>query len=279
MAAPMPSSWRPYQAILTARLRTLLQYRGAAVAGAGTQVFFGLIRLMVLEAFYRSSTASPSFSFAEAVGYVWLGQVTFTMQPYNLDRDVRAMVRTGTVAYELLRPVDLYALWYSRNLAWRTGPMLLRVLPMLVLSAVALPLLGLHEWALAPPPSLASGALWLLSLAGALAFSCAITTLMSISLLWTISGEGIAILIGSLVTLLSGMVIPLPLFPAWAQPALRLLPFAALVDLPARVYTGHIPPAQAGWVLLHQTLWTAALVLVGRALLARGPRRLVLQGG
>ena len=64
---------RPYLAILTARLRTLLQYRGAAIGGIGTQLFFGLVRIMILEGFYREATRPVAFTFAQAVGYVWLG--------------------------------------------------------------------------------------------------------------------------------------------------------------------------------------------------------------
>lgn len=275
------SALGPYLAAGSVRFRTLLQYRAAALAGAGTQFFWGLIRIMVLEGFYRSTvaTAAIPFTFPEAVAYVWLGQATFTMQPYNLDREVRVMVRTGTVAYELLRPLDLYGLWYGRTLAWRSAPMALRILPMMVLASLLLPLVGLGEWALRPPAGAAAAAVWLLSMAGALAVSCALTTLMSITLLWTISGEGIAILMGSLVALLSGMVLPLPLFPDWMQPALRLLPFGAIMDLPARLYSGHLPPSEAGWVLAHQAIWTALLVLAGRALLARAARRVVIQGG
>lgn len=41
----------PYLAILSARFRTLLQYRAAAAAGFGTQLFWGLIRMMIFEAF------------------------------------------------------------------------------------------------------------------------------------------------------------------------------------------------------------------------------------
>jgi ABC-2 type transport system permease protein len=269
----------PYLAVIGARFRMLLQYRGAALGGVVTQSLFGFVRLMILEAFYHSSAATPSLTLAEAVGYIWLGQVTFTMQPYNLDGHVRTMVKTGTVAYELVRPLDLYAFWYSRALAWRSAPMVLRSGPMLLLAMVVLPRLGLGDWALRPPPSLAAGGLWLLTMAGALAVSCAVTTLMSISLLWTISGEGIGILVGSLVSLLSGMVIPLPLFPDWAQPVLRVLPFAAMMDLPARVYTGDIASGQVGLVLLHQALWTAALVALGHWLLGRVSHRIVVQGG
>ena len=47
---------RPYWAVFSARFRVLLQYRVAALAGCGTQLFWGLIRMM---SFYESSTAAP----------------------------------------------------------------------------------------------------------------------------------------------------------------------------------------------------------------------------
>jgi ABC-2 type transport system permease protein len=277
--APRAPQLRPYLAVIAVRFRTLLQYRGAALSSIGTQTFFGLVQAMILEAFYRSSAATHGFTLAQAMGYVWLRQATFAMQPYNLDRDVKAMVREGTIAYELVRPLDLYAFWYSRSLAWRAAPMTMRIVPMFIIATLVLPALGLGDIALGPPASLASGVLWVIAVGGALAVSAAVTTFMSITLLHTISGEGIGVLMVSVVALLSGMIIPLPLFPDWLQPLLRLLPFGALIDLPARVYTGDIPPAEAGWVILHQAFWAAALVLAGRALLRRGLRRVVLQGG
>jgi ABC-2 type transport system permease protein len=45
------------------------------------------------------------------------------------------------------------------------------------------------------------------------------------------------------------------------------------------VFTGHIPAAGTLSVLQHQILWTIALVMLGRWLLSRGIRRLVVQGG
>ena len=51
---------RPYAAILGARFRMLLQYRAAAIAGLWTQIFFGLILIMIYEAFYRSSSATAA---------------------------------------------------------------------------------------------------------------------------------------------------------------------------------------------------------------------------
>ncbi len=127
----------PYLAILSARFRTLLQYRAAAAAGFGTQLFWGLIRMMIFEAFYRSTTAAQPMSYEEVVSYVWLGQATLVLLPWNVDREIQAMVRSGTVAYEMLRPLDLYSLWFTRAVAWRTAPMLLRCVPMFIVAGDA----------------------------------------------------------------------------------------------------------------------------------------------
>ena len=97
-------------------------------------------------------------TFAEIVSYVWLGQALLAMLPWNADAEIRAMIRSGAVAYELCRPIDLYSLWFVRALAWRTAPTILRAVPMCLIAAVILPLIGLGEWRLASPPSIASAA-------------------------------------------------------------------------------------------------------------------------
>ena len=62
-------------------------------------------------------------SFAQIVTYVWLGQA-FLLPACRGTSTARcaAMIRQGNVAYELLRPVDLYCFWFCRALALRIGP-------------------------------------------------------------------------------------------------------------------------------------------------------------
>jgi ABC-2 type transport system permease protein len=263
---------RAYWSFLSARFRMMLQYRAAAVAGFGTQLFWGLIRVMIFAAFYRaaSSSAAP-MSYEQVVSYVWLSQAMFALLPWGVDADVRDMVRTGSVAYEMLRPLDLYWQWYFRAMAWRCSQVLLRSIPMFIVAGLFFGLQG--------PASPAALAAYVLSMAAAVMLSCAITNLLNISLLWTVSGQGISQMLPSLVYILSGMVIPLPLFPDWAQSVLGLLPFGGLVDVPLRLYLGHIPISGLAGALAHQLIWVVATVAFGRWLLSRGVRRLVVQGG
>ena len=261
----------PYYALVSARFRMLLQYRAAAAAGFGTQLFWGLIRVMIFEAFYRSTNAPQPMSYPQVVTYIWLGQAMLGMLPWSIDHDIRAMVRTGTVAYELLRPLDLYARWYTRGIAVRTAPTLLRAVPMFLVAGL---FLGLQ-----PPPTAAAGFGWAAATLGALLLACALGTLVTLSLLWTVAGDGVSRLFPTVAYVFSGMILPLPLFPDWAQPVLSFLPFRGLVDVPFRIYMGHIPPSEIPLVLAQQAAWTVALVLLGRWILSRATRRLVVQGG
>jgi ABC-2 type transport system permease protein len=117
------------------------------------------------------------------------------------------------------------------------------------------------------------------SLVAAAALSTAITMLSHISLLWTISAAGIDRIMPAVVTVCAGMVIPLPLFPDWLQPLLHWQPFRGLVDVPFRIYSGNISPTVALLEIVSQGIWVGCLVWLGRVLLARGTRKLVVQGG
>ena len=270
---------RPYWAILSARYRTLLQYRAAAFAGAGTQFWWGFILIMVLDAFYTMSDAAPPMSFGQAVSYIWLGQAFLALLPWNHDKEIETMVREGGVAYELVRPLDLYSLWYARTLAMRVLATSLRCAPIFVFAGLILPYTPLAAWSLAPPASAVAAATFVLAMLGAVLLSASLTMLIHVSLLWTISGEGMARILPTLVVVLSGMIVPLPLFPDWSQPLLAALPFRSLADAPYRIYSGHIPTDEAGTALLLCLVWTGGLVALGHWLLARGCRRVVVQGG
>ena len=261
----------PYLSIVRARFRVLLQYRARALAGFGTQLFWGLIRMMLFDAFYQYSTAPQPMSYPQVVTYLWLTQALLWLLPFAIDWEIRTMIWNGDVVYELVRPTDLYWFWFCRNLAFHAAPALLRSAPMFVMA-------GLF-FGLQPPASLASAAAWAASIVGAMLLSCAILNLVCISLLWTISGDGIRRLVGASAAVFSGAIVPLPLFLEWAQPVLNFLPFRGLMDVPFRLYIGHMPAHEVIGLLAHQLAWTIALVLIGRLSLHIGMRRLVVQGG
>lgn len=269
-----------YYSLFIARFSLLLQYRIAALAGVITQMFWGFIKIMVLQAFYTSSTSPQPMTFTEAVGYVWLGQgFLFAIVPWGGDKETQATIRSGAVGYDLLRPIDLYNFWFVRSLAMRITPLFLRAIPLLFVAFLLIPWLGLPELGLSFAPSKMAVIAFLLSFIGAIILSSAITMLLTVSMMWTLSGEGVNNILPHLITIFSGMVVPLQFFPKSLQPLLNALPFSGLLDQPFRLFTGNLSADALLGVLLHQFFWIIVVIYLGRFLVNRGVKKLVIQGG
>ncbi len=262
---------KSYVAILKARFAALFQYRAAALAGMCTQVFWGFILIMIMQAFYSESQGPEPLTLTQTITYIWLVQAFLQFVPWNTDKELEAQVKTGNVAYELVRPLDLYWHWFARLLALRLAPTMVRCIPLFTLAILF--------FGMSAPVSKEAGFVFIASILLSALLSAAITTLLTISLFWTISGEGIQRLTPHLSVFLMGLIVPLPLFPDWMQPFLNIQPFRAILDIPIRLYTGVIADADAPYYLAFQLFWIAAFVWGGRHFMNKALRRIELQGG
>ncbi len=266
----------PYLAILRARFALMLQYRAAALAGFATQCWWGVIKIMVLAAFYAGHPQQP-ISLAQAITYTWLGQGLLGLIPWNADPEISEAVESGNVAYERLRPVDTHALWLARAIAQRAGTTALRLLPMFVAAAILLPLVGLKDWAWRLPATPAAAALFALSITLTLLLASAFVVLLNIAVT-ALKTRRAANIAATIVNPLSGMIVPLALMPAWAQGFLFWQPFAGLQDIPFRIYFANLTGAAAWEGIAAQTLWVVLFILAGRFWLAEVWARVDTQG-
>lgn len=266
---------RAYIALFTARARTLLQYRMAALAGIATQWVFGFMMVSVLVAFYHFSTEPQPMTLAQTVTHTWLGQAMLGMLPWGIgDREMMESVRTGGVAYDLTRPLDLYTYWYARVLAARIVNTAMRAVPMFLIAMLLLPAPYTMQ-----APTWGGLAAWALATFGALQLACTITLLMQSSLFWTVTGDGVTRLLPHFITFFSGMIIPLPLLPDWMQTFLRLQPFYGSMNGPSMLFCGVYAPSEVWWIFGLQMVWSLVFMLAGRGIVRKGIRRLTVAGG
>lgn len=275
-------SLRPYAAAFAARFSLMLQYRAAALAGFGTQCWWGGIKVMVYAAFYAAAPAAAAaapMSLSQVITYTWITQGLLALVPWGADPDVAQAVRTGGVGYDRLRPVDAYALWFARACAWMTARAAPRCALMFAFAAVLLPLVGLSDWAWGAPASLAAGGLFTVSVALAVLVSASIIMLVNLVVVATLTDRGANVLLNAVVIVFSGNLLPLALYPDWMQTALLIQPLAAMMDIPLRIYTGQLEGAGVLAGLGLQVFWILVLATLGRAGLERAMRRLEVQGG
>ena len=260
-----------YLALARVSFQRQLAYRAANLSGLATNAFFGLLRAYILAALFGARTNVAGYSLRAVITYTGLSQAPIAYIAIFSWWDMMRTIRSGEVATDLSRPCDYFWYWGAQDAGRAAAQLLLRGLPMMVLYALA------YRIAL-PPTWLQAGAL-LASLVLALFVSFGWRFVVSLAAFWTADAIGIGRLAWSLNIFLSGMLMPLAFFPDWAQAALRASPFAAIVNAPIEVYLGLVRgPALLG-TLAMQLAWGLALMILSRAVLSAGMKRLVIQGG
>lgn len=264
-----------YRAVFRLRLQMGLQYRTAALAGLVTQFFWGLMLIMLYDAFYSQATTQPDISFSQLVNYLWLQQAFLALvMLWFRDSELFNLITSGNIAYELCRPCRLYGFWFAKLAAQRLSAAAMRSIPIL---AVALVLPASYRLSL--PANAAALALFLLALIMGFLVLVAISMLIYISVFYTMSPAGSLLLLAVSGEFFAGMVIPVPLMPAWLQTITYALPFRLSTDLPFRIYSGHIPAQEAWMGIGTQVIWLSILLAGGALWLRAALRRVVIQGG
>ena len=268
-------SGRVYGSFFRLRFINGLQYRAAAYAGVATQFAWGFMELLLFHAFYQTDPAAFPMEFSQLAAYVWLQQAFLALfMLWFFENEIFDGILSGTIAYELARPTDLYVMWFTRSAANRLSRAVLRCMPILVV-AVFLP----KPFRLTAPANAAAFGWFALTLVLGLLTVVAFSMLVYISAFYTLSSQGIRLVVSAVGDLLMGGLIPLPFMPEGVQKVLELTPFAAMQNLPLRAYTGQLAGGELLRAAVLQVFWLAVLILLGRLWMKRALRRVVIQGG
>ncbi|WP_040157541.1 ABC transporter permease [Mobilicoccus massiliensis] len=263
---------RVFVVLVVAGFRRFTAYRLAALAGVVANVTFGYIRGAVLLAIAgAASVAASGYSADSLMTYNWLTQASIGALAIWGTNEITERVRTGDIAVDLARPLDLMTTYLAQDLGRAGAAAVLRGLPTLAVGALTVGL------ALPAAPSS-----WILGVAAAVTgvvVSFLSRFLLQLTSFWIVETRGLQTLYMVASGFFSGLVFPLALMPSWLQTLAALTPFPAMLQLPVDVLSGRVTGVDAWNHLGVQMLWLAGLTVAGRLMLAAGTRRLVVQGG
>lgn len=263
---------RAFAVLVAAGFRRFTAYRLAAVAGIVANVTFGYIRGAVLVAIAGAgAVAAAGYSPGGLQTYNWLTQSAIGALAIWGTSEVSDRVRSGDIAVDLARPLDLMTTFLAQDLGRAGASALLRGLPTLAVGALTV---GLTLPTTALP--------WMAGLLGillALVISFLARFALQLISFWVVEIRGIQTLYMVISGFFAGLVFPLALMPDWLHTAALLTPFPSMLQFPVDILSGRATGADIWWLLAQQLGWLVALVVLVRIALAAGTRRLVVQGG
>lgn len=256
------------------RIITFLQYRVAALAGLSTQFFWGIMMVFIYMALYQNSD-NVAMTLQEVISYTWLHQAFYSFLSVRfVDTEITNSIKSGDVAYEIIRPYNLYFWWYIKNVAKRVSNGLLRFLPVIIIASI-LP----KPYGIDLPASILSFILFIISLLLGVLVVTGINMLVHTIGFYTYNEAGISSMLISVMELFCGAYIPVALLPMVIQKGTYYLPFRLVSDLPYRVYSGNIGVMEGLLSIGLQIIWIIVLIFIGNLIVKRSLNKVFIQGG
>jgi ABC-2 type transport system permease protein len=251
--------WRRYAA-----------YPWATAAGVFTNTIFGFLQAYILLAVYRHRANVGGFDAADAVTYVWLAQAMIMTVYVFSWWELAWRIRDGSIATDLLRPLDPQRYWLAYDLGRAPYHFLFRGIPPFVLGALVFELRY---------PSPLDGLAFVVSLTLAVVVSFGFRFIYNSVAFWLLDFRGVVTLSTTVVVFFSGMAVPLRFMPHVLRELCYALPFGSVIQTPVDIWLGKRAGAALIGVLALQLFWALALLGIGRLVLRRATRKVVVQGG
>jgi ABC-2 type transport system permease protein len=267
-ARPGRPAVEQYVRLAVAGFRRHSTYSSAAAAGIVANVVFALIRAAILLAVVSDDRPMAGYGPAAIIGYVWLSQGLYSVVLIWGDSELSQRVQDGNVVVDLSRPSDVQLSLLASDLGRAAYAVPMRLVPPVVIAALIFP----FPWPTRPTTWVLFG----LSVVLAVVVSFAARFLVNLAAFWLIETRGLATLYGVVAGVMSGVMLPLAFFPTWTRELMWCTPFPAMLQAPVDIFNEQ---GIAVNLLAYQLSFAVVLLLLGRVLLHRGVRRLVVQGG
>jgi|SRR5215203_1908096 len=246
-------------------------YRTAAISGAITNTFFGVLRAYVFIALYQSRPVAGGYTLEDALTFTFLTQgMAALIEMWSWWR-IAESVQTGQIATDLSRPFDYEFYWLAQDYGRALFQFFFRCVPPFIVGMI---LFGANL-----PPTLALWLAFIPSLVLAVTVSFAWRFCLNLTAFWLLDYRGVAGISNLIAILLSGFTVPIAMFPDSVRAFVYLLPFASMIAIPIDIFLGKLTGAELAAALALQAFWAVAALAFGRLVLASALRKLVVQGG
>jgi ABC-2 type transport system permease protein len=262
---------RAYLAFLRGAVLVGMVYRLGFIFIVLGNVVYMTVAYFLWRSIYGGNASIHGLTFDQALLYVALGSTVFILLKTYADWGMAQEIRDGSVAVFLTKPIDYQFYTFFTNLGFPLTSLITVVAPTVILLVFVF---RIHF-------DFGAGYLFFpFSLLLAFIISFHLDYLVGLSGFYTESIWGISTTKEIIVSVLSGMLLPLQFFPAAIQQILAWLPFQAMYFTPLMMVT---KPDQGPGVFLAmlgvQIAWASATFLLCRVVYGQAIKVLRVAGG
>lgn len=232
--------------------------------------------IMVTSAFfwralYGDAGAVNGVDIDSMLTYIVVSAMMSVMLITNVERRIEVSVEKGTVATDMMKPINIYGVYLAEDLGSITALVAQNLIPIFVIGSLLIKLPKIVSFSHIP--------LFILSLLMSFFINWLVAALFG---MWSFTAVNVDALIQvkkHLLRLLSGSIIPMWFFPDWFRHILECLPFVYIYQLPLDIYIGKSTDLEVAKMMLIQLIWLVVLATVFFIVQRNAAKKVMIQGG
>lgn len=251
--------------------QNMLAFRLRYYTGVFTYFINVTVYYFIWRAIFEVDPHFAGFTFPEITTYVAVGWIIRSMYFNNIDTEMAEDVLDGKITMTMIKPVGVQLSYVARS----AGESVFRLCMLSAPTAVVLALI----FPVRPPADIAHFAVFLVSLAGSVLLVGALNFIVGSCAVRLTSILGLLRAKFWAQDLLSGVLVPVTLFPSPLREISRLLPFEHIGFTPLMIYLGKISWHDIGVALAIEAFWIIGLLCFGAWFWQGMSRRITVHGG
>ena len=223
------------------------------------------------KALYRNQSSAAGVNAEDMLTYIIMSSVLSVLFITNVERRIEQSVEKGTVATDMMKPVNLFGVYFAEDIGSIIALVFQNMLPILLIGSLLIKVPVMKN-----PGDLP---LFLLSVILSFLINWLIAALFGMIAFSAVNISALIQVKKHLLRLLSGSIIPIWFFPSAVSKVLSALPFIYIYQLPLSIYIGRGSRAEHLAQIQIQFVWLLILTGVFIAIQKQVTRKVMVQGG
>ena len=228
------------------------------------------VYVFVWLAIYNNGNQILNMSFEQVTTYYILVVSLSPIITWGINEMMGHAIREGEILRELLNPISYISYYFGLRVGEFIEAGIVGVLTFIICSLLFGVLL---------PTGILNFIFFILVVLLSIVVVFFFELILGTTAFYTDSIWGIEIFKRAILSIFSGMIAPISLFPQWLQKIANILPFKDCIYTPINIYFGELSNMEMLQVLLKQCIWIAILYVVAKILFNKAVKNVTVNGG
>ncbi len=229
-----------------------------------------IVYIFVWKAIFAQTGNAGGFTVEQIITYYILVTTIKPFALWGINEDIAHSIRNGNISKELLNPMTYFQYCFGVNLGEMAFAFVVGLASFIVCSIL---------WGITLQFNLLNFILAVIIILVGIIISFFMQMIVGTVGFYSSSIWGMQILKKAIISIFSGIIAPLTLFPEWFQKIANILPFKELIYTPVNVLMGNIELNQIWIIIVKQILWVFITYGIAKIFFNHSIKKVTINGG